>query len=67
MAAILNAARSAEYPRDLVGYGGKPPFADWPASAPIAVQFVLNYGEGGDITRHWIALYPYAPATRDGS
>ncbi len=36
------------YPRDLVGYGGRPPHADWPGGARIAVQFVLNYEEGGE-------------------
>ena len=37
-----------EYPRDLVGYGPNPPKADWPGGARIAVQFVLNYEEGGE-------------------
>ena len=36
------------YPRDLVGYGRNPPHADWPGGARIAVQFVLNYEEGGE-------------------
>jgi allantoinase len=36
------------YPRDLVGYGRKPPHADWPGGARIAVQFVLNYEEGSE-------------------
>ncbi|ANJ66116.1 allantoinase [Halothiobacillus diazotrophicus] len=36
------------YPRDLVGYGRNPPHADWPDGARIAVQFVLNYEEGGE-------------------
>lgn len=36
------------YPRDLIGYGRHPPFADWPGRARIAVQFVLNYEEGGE-------------------
>ena len=36
------------YPRNLAGYGGRPPFADWPGQAAIAVQFVLNYEEGGE-------------------
>ncbi len=38
----------SDYPRDLVGYGGKPPPADWPGGARVAVQFVLNYEEGGE-------------------
>ncbi len=36
------------YPRDLVGYGRNPPQAQWPNRARIAVQFVLNYEEGGE-------------------
>ncbi|MBB1075371.1 allantoinase PuuE [Rhodoferax sp. 4810] len=36
------------YPRDLQGYGPKPPHAKWPNQARIAVQFVLNYEEGGE-------------------
>ncbi|MBV8900959.1 MAG: allantoinase PuuE [Verrucomicrobia bacterium] len=36
------------YPRDLIGYGRKQVFADWPAQARVAVQFVLNYEEGGE-------------------
>ena len=37
-----------DYPRDLVGYGRDVPAADWPGGARIAVQFVLNYEEGGE-------------------
>ncbi len=36
------------YPRDLVGYGPEPPHARWPGQARVAVQFVLNYEEGGE-------------------
>jgi len=36
------------YPRDLAGYGRNPPQANWPGNARIAVQFVLNYEEGGE-------------------
>ncbi|MBG6077353.1 allantoinase PuuE [Polaromonas sp. CG_9.11] len=36
------------YPRDLKGYGRNPPHAAWPGRARIAVQFVLNYEEGGE-------------------
>ena len=36
------------YPRDLRGYGATPPDAAWPGGAKIAVQFVLNYEEGGE-------------------
>ncbi|MFM2399063.1 MAG: hypothetical protein RL341_1220 [Pseudomonadota bacterium] len=36
------------YPRDLQGYGWQTPHAQWPGKAKIAVQFVLNYEEGGE-------------------
>jgi len=36
------------YPRDLAGYGRTPPDPRWPGNACIAVQFVLNYEEGGE-------------------
>jgi len=36
------------YPRDMVGYGSNPPHANWPGGAHVAVQFVLNYEEGGE-------------------
>ncbi|MBW9113805.1 allantoinase PuuE [Rhizobium cauense] len=36
------------YPRDLHGYGAEPPDAAWPNDARIAVQFVVNYEEGGE-------------------
>ncbi|MEM9247597.1 MAG: allantoinase PuuE [Pseudomonadota bacterium] len=36
------------YPRDMTGYGPKPPAANWPDGARIAVQIVLNYEEGGE-------------------
>ncbi|TCK09272.1 allantoinase PuuE [Marinobacterium mangrovicola] len=36
------------YPRDLRGYGKNPPKANWPGGARLAVQFVLNYEEGGE-------------------
>src|SRR6266487_1451914 len=35
------------HPRDLAGYGRTPPHPRWPGGARIAVQFVLNYEEGG--------------------
>ena len=37
-----------DYPRDLIGYGANPPDPQWPDDARIAVQFVLNYEEGGE-------------------
>ncbi|MFK7744335.1 MAG: allantoinase PuuE [Roseobacter sp.] len=36
------------YPRNFTGYGATPPDAAWPKGARIAVQFVLNYEEGGE-------------------
>ncbi|GAP38974.1 allantoinase PuuE [Piscinibacter sakaiensis] len=39
---------TAPYPRDLRGYGRDVPHARWPNGARIAVQFVLNYEEGGE-------------------
>ena len=37
-----------KYPRDLIGYGRTPPHPAWPGQARIALQFVLNYEEGGE-------------------
>ena len=37
-----------DYPRDLIGYSDQPPHAYWPDDARVAVQFVLNYEEGGE-------------------
>ncbi|MDQ0470660.1 allantoinase PuuE [Labrys wisconsinensis] len=39
---------AAPYPRDLRGYGRTPPQPQWPGDARVAVQFVLNYEEGGE-------------------
>jgi allantoinase len=39
---------TASYPRDLAGYGNNVPHAKWPNQARIAVQFVLNFEEGGE-------------------
>ncbi len=36
------------YPRDLRGYGRRPPHPRWPGGARIAVQFVLNHEEGAE-------------------
>jgi len=36
------------YPRDMHGYGATPPDPQWPDGARIAVQFVVNYEEGGE-------------------
>ncbi|MCP4008091.1 MAG: allantoinase PuuE, partial [Proteobacteria bacterium] len=37
-----------DYPRDLVCYAGDPPHPHWPGKARIALQFVINYEEGGE-------------------
>ncbi len=39
---------SPDYPRDMVGYGAAPPEPQWPGSARLALQFVLNYEEGAE-------------------
>ncbi|MBK4775818.1 allantoinase PuuE [Candidatus Pantoea edessiphila] len=39
---------SKNYQRDLIGYASKPPYANWPKHAFIAIQFVLNYEEGAE-------------------
>jgi len=45
---VISVTLSTAYPRDLIGYGRKPPHANWPGKARIALQFVLNYEEGGE-------------------
>ena len=37
-----------KYPRNMLGYGSNPPKVKWPNNSKIAVQFVLNYEEGGE-------------------
>ena len=39
---------SESYPRDLIGYGERPPEVHWPDGARLAVSVVLNYEEGGE-------------------
>jgi len=36
------------YPRDMIGYGARPPHPRWPGGARIALQIVLNYEEGAE-------------------
>ena len=38
----------SDYPRDLIGYGANSPVVAWPGDARVAVQFVINYEEGGE-------------------
>ena len=44
----MNNISEEQYPRDMIGYGGQPPQADWPGAARVALQFVVNYEEGGE-------------------
>ena len=37
-----------DYPRDLIGYGARPPHPQWPGDARLALQIVLNYDEGSE-------------------
>jgi allantoinase len=37
-------------PRDLVGYGGRPPAGAWPGGARVALSMVLNYEEGAELS-----------------
>ena len=37
-----------DYPRDLIGYGARPPHPRWPGDARVALQIVLNYEEGAE-------------------
>lgn len=45
---LIEQLKNSPYSRDLIGYHGQPPHAQWPNKAKIAVQFVLNYEEGGE-------------------
>src|ERR1700739_3580337 len=38
--------------RDFVGYGAEPPHAQWPGNARIAVNFVINFEEGSELSDH---------------
>ncbi len=39
---------TSNYSRDLIGYGQSPPHPQWPNQARLALQFVINYEEGGE-------------------
>lgn len=39
---------NSDYPRDMRGYGQRPPNPRWPGGARLALQFVINYEEGGE-------------------
>jgi len=34
--------------RDFIGYADEPPLADWPGGARVAVNFCINFEEGGE-------------------
>ena len=38
----------SNYPRNMTGYGKDSVHPNWPNKARVAVQFVLNYEEGGE-------------------
>ena len=39
---------NSDYPRDMIGYGRYCPDPRWPDEARVALQFVINYEEGGE-------------------
>src|SRR5579871_2629330 len=44
----MEPAMSDTYPRDLIGYGNRPPDPQWPNGARLALSLVMNYEEGGE-------------------
>ena len=46
--------------RDFVGYGSDPPHAGWPGEARIAVNFVINFEEGSELS------YPAGDGVSEG-
>ena len=44
----MSSRSPTHYPRDLAGYGRNAPDPRWPDGARIAVQFVVNFEEGGE-------------------
>ena len=46
--------------RDFVGYGAAPPHAGWPGEARIAVNFVINFEEGSELS------YPAGDGVSEG-
>jgi len=45
---LASFGRDERYPRDMRGHGAHPPHPQWPGQARVAMQFVLNYEEGGE-------------------
>ena len=46
--------------RDFIGYGAEPPHAQWPGDARIAVNFVINFEEGSELS------YPAGDGVSEG-
>ena len=46
--AAMSPPHATDYPRDLAGYGRHPPDPRWPGGAQLALQFVVNFEEGGE-------------------
>ena len=53
-------ARRKAMTRDFVGYGAEPPHAQWPGDARIAVNFVINFEEGSELS------YPAGDGVSEG-
>src|SRR4029453_9819983 len=57
---------SSPYPRDLIGYAGKPPNPKWPGDARLAINFVMNYEEGSEYSVPDGDGFSEAPLTEAG-
>ena len=60
---------AAAYPRDMVGYGERPPHARWPGGARLALQIVLDFGVA-DAAGHYhvpLLVSPWSYSTYRGS
>ena len=51
------------YPRDMTGFGRHVPAPPWPDDAKLAVQFVVNYEEGGETS--YMAMLNQKPFFRN--
>ena len=47
---VPTTAGSKAMTRDFIGHGGDPPYARWPGEARIAVNFVINFEEGSELS-----------------
>jgi peptidoglycan/xylan/chitin deacetylase (PgdA/CDA1 family) len=56
----MTADETDDRPRDLIGYGRRPPKVIWPGGASVALNLVLNYEEGSEHYAH------YGDAKTDG-